>query len=103
LRTPQLQQLQLLDIRAGSGSPDRACANHRTDGQLIEQYSVSGGQAAFPIRKAVKAAQSFSRLSSKLVDLSRVSMVTRTVLFCFTLLAFRKVELVWAFEFVSQF
>jgi hypothetical protein len=67
-----LQHLQLSDMVAGSGPPDRACmVQHRTDELLIEQYTFSDGQASSPISEEAKQTQSFSWLTSYLVDVCR--------------------------------
>jgi hypothetical protein len=67
-----LQHLQLPDVAAGSGPPDRTCViHHRTDELLVEQHTVSDGQAASPVKEGAKHAQSLSRLLSHLVDVRR--------------------------------
>jgi hypothetical protein len=64
--------LQLPDVAAGSGPPDRTCViHHRTDELLLEQHNVSDGQAASPVKKGAKHAQSLGCLLSRLVDVRR--------------------------------
>jgi hypothetical protein len=64
-----LQHLQLPEVAAGSGPPDRTCEiHHRTDELLVEQHTVSDGEAASLIKEGTKHAQSFSCLLSHLVD-----------------------------------
>jgi hypothetical protein len=47
-----LQHLQLPDVAASSGPPDRTCLiHHRTDELLVEQHTVSDGQAASPVKE----------------------------------------------------
>jgi hypothetical protein len=39
-------------VAAGSGPPDRTCViHHRTDELLVEQHTVSDGQAAPPVKE----------------------------------------------------
>jgi hypothetical protein len=50
-----LQDLQLQDMAAGSGSPDRACAiHHRTDELLVEQHTVPDGQTASSVGEGLR-------------------------------------------------
>jgi hypothetical protein len=47
-----LQDLQLLDMAAGSGPPDQTClANHRTDELTVEQHTISDRQAASSVKE----------------------------------------------------
>jgi hypothetical protein len=44
--------LQLPDVAAGSGPPDRTCViHHRTDELLVEQHTVSDGQAVSHVKE----------------------------------------------------
>jgi hypothetical protein len=97
-KTLGLQQMQLPDVAAGSGPPDGACiVHHRADELLVEQHTVSDGQAA-SITDGAKHAQSLSCLSSNLVVLCRPGQPCikghRKVLCCFD-------TLYWLFENVE--
>jgi hypothetical protein len=51
---------------------DRTCVtHHRTEELLVEQETVSDGQADSPVNEGAKHAQSLSRLLSYLVDMRR--------------------------------
>jgi hypothetical protein len=64
--------LQLQDVAAGSGPPDRTSViHHRTDELLVEQHTVSDGHAASPVKEGAKYAQSLSCLLSHLVGVRR--------------------------------
>jgi hypothetical protein len=55
-------------VAAGSGPPDRTCViHHRTDELLVEQYTVSDGQAASPVKEGAKHAQTLRCLLTHLV------------------------------------
>jgi hypothetical protein len=61
-------------VAADSGPPGRTCViHHRTDELLVEQHTISDGQAASPVKEGDKHAQSLSRLLSHLVDVRRPS------------------------------
>jgi hypothetical protein len=52
-----LQHLQLPDVAASSGPPDRTCLiHHRTDELLVQYHTVSDGQAASPVTEEVNHA-----------------------------------------------
>jgi hypothetical protein len=58
-KTLGLQYLQLPDVAASSGPPDRTCViHHRPDELLVEQHTVSDGLAASPVKEGAKHAQS---------------------------------------------
>jgi hypothetical protein len=62
-KTLALQHLQLPDVAAGSGPPDRTCViHHRTDELLVEQHTLSEGQAASPVKEGAEHAQSLNCL-----------------------------------------
>jgi hypothetical protein len=64
--------LQLPDVVAGSGPPDwTSVIHHRTDDLLVEQHTVSDGEAVSPAKQGTKCAQSLSCLLSNHVDLRR--------------------------------
>jgi hypothetical protein len=53
-----LQHLNLPDYAAGTGQPDRTrVIHHRTDKLLVEQQTVSDGQAASPVKQWAKHSQ----------------------------------------------
>jgi hypothetical protein len=71
-KTLGLQHLQLPDVVASSRSPDRTCIIHyRTDELLVEQHTVSDGQAASPVKEVTNHALSLGCHLSYLVDLCR--------------------------------
>jgi hypothetical protein len=76
-KTIGLQHLQLPDVAAGSGSLDRICViNHRKDKLLVEQHTVSDGQAASSVTERAKYPQFLSCLLSRLVHVHRPSKLS---------------------------
>jgi hypothetical protein len=60
-------------VAAGSRPPDLTCViHHGTDDLLVEQYTVSDGQAASPVKEGAKHTQSLSCLLSHLVGVRRL-------------------------------
>jgi len=58
-------------MAAGSRPPERAwVVHHRTDELLVQQHTVSDGQATSPV-EGTKQTQSLCRLSSYLIDVYR--------------------------------
>jgi hypothetical protein len=71
-KTLGLQHLQLPDVAASSGPPDRTrIIYHGTDELFVKRHTGSGGQAASPVKEVVKHAQSLSCFLSYLVDVCR--------------------------------
>jgi hypothetical protein len=59
-------------MAANSGHSDVACIiRHKTDELLVQQHTVSDGQAASPMKEVAKHARYFRCLSSYLVDVCR--------------------------------
>jgi hypothetical protein len=59
-------------VASGSGPPDRTCViHHRTDELLVEQHTVSDGQAASPVKEGAKRTQSLYFLLPHVVDVRR--------------------------------
>jgi hypothetical protein len=78
-KTPGLLNLQLPDVAAGSGPPDRTCViHHGTDELLVEQHTVSDEQDASPVKEGAKHAQSLSCLLSHLVKVRRPGKLSIT-------------------------
>jgi hypothetical protein len=68
-KTLRLYHLQPPDVSAGSRPPDRACViHHKTDELLVEQHTVSDGQAASPVKEGSKHAKSLGCLFTYLAD-----------------------------------
>jgi hypothetical protein len=51
---------------------------HRTDKLLVEQHTVSDGQAASPVKEGAKHARSLSCLLSHLVDVRRLCKLSHS-------------------------
>jgi hypothetical protein len=60
-------------VAAGSRPPDRIrVMHHWTDELLVEQHTVSDGQAVSPVKVGAEHAQSLSCLISHLADVCRL-------------------------------
>jgi hypothetical protein len=96
-------------VAAGSGPPDRTCViRHRTDLLLVQQHTVSDGQAASPVKEGAKYAQSLSCLLSHFVDMRQPGKLCiegppqDTMLFQPTVLAVQETALLWVFGCASR-
>jgi hypothetical protein len=101
VKTLGLKHLQLPEVPAGRGPPDLTCViHHRTNELLVEQHTVSDGQAASPVTEGAKHAQSLICLVSHFFDVRRPGKLS--IKGDPTVLALRETALLWVFGCVSR-